>query len=113
MNCYELILQETKETKGNTVRIVLKGPKFYTIIGVNNKILNDSIVLWVAEDKEFDASENHNMQINDSTEEEKEYWVRSMELIDKKVKNDFQGISLKDFEKWKRIKQELKLKQSK
>ena len=48
------------------------------------------------------------MEFKDSTEEEKEYWVRSMELIDKKVKNDFQGISLKDFEKWKRIKQELK-----
>ena len=109
MDCYEFI----KDTKKDTVKILLKGPKFYTINGLNNKIFKDNIVLWVGEDKEFDASESNNMEFKDSTEEEKEYWVRSMELIDKKVKNDFQGISLKDFEKWKRIKQELKLKQSK
>lgn len=79
----------------------LKGPKFYTI-----KSPYDNLVLWVNEDREFpepkkiDISE---VEIKDSTNEEKAYWLDSMEEVDKKVKNNvYMGVSLRDFEKWKR-----------
>ena len=91
----------------------LKGPKFYTI-----KSPYDNLVLWVNEDKEFPEPKKipiSDLQINESTNEEKAYWIDSMEEIDKRVKNIFMGVSLRDFEKWKRTEkkyQSLKTKKN-
>jgi hypothetical protein len=74
----------------------LKGPKFYTI-----KCPFDDLVLWVDKDREFPDPTDGELQVSDSTEEEKYYWLESMETIDNKLKNNFQGVSLKNFEKWK------------
>ena len=77
--------------------MILKGPKFYTIKGVF-----DDLVLWVDKDREFpDPREDKEIEISDSTEDEKFYWLQSMERVDKKIKNNFMGVSLRDFEKWK------------
>lgn len=75
----------------------LKGPKFYTI-----KCPFDDLVLWVDKEyREFPDPTDGELQVSDSTEEEKYYWLESMETIDNKLKNNFQGVSLKNFEKWK------------
>ena len=75
--------------------MILKGPKFYTL-----NIINDTIVLWVDEDKEI-PPKIRPIDIKDSTEEEKEYWVEQMQEVDSKIKNNFMGVSLKNFEKFK------------
>ena len=75
--------------------MILKGPKFYTI-----KSAFDDLVLWVDKDREF-PDPREDTEISDSTEEEKYYWLQSMERVDKKIKNKFMGVSLRDFEKWK------------
>jgi hypothetical protein len=86
--------------------MILKGPKFYTIKGAF-----DDLVLWVDKDREFpDPIEDKEIEISDSTEEEKCYWLQSMERIDGKVKNNFMGVSLRDFEKWKNKKKQIKWK---
>ena len=81
--------------------MILKGPKFYTIKGTF-----DNLVLWVNNDREFpDPKGERKIEVSDSTDEEKQYWIDSMERIDKRVKkNDYQGVSLRDFEKWKQKK---------
>ena len=79
--------------------MILKGPKFYTI-----KSAFDDLVLWVDKDREF-PDPREDTEISDSTEEEKYYWLQSMERVDKKIKNKFMGVSLRDFEKWKHKKQ--------
>jgi len=77
--------------------MILKGPKFYTIKGAF-----DDLVLRVDKDREFpDPDQDKEIEISDSTEEEKYYWLQSMERVDKKIKNKFMGVSLRDFEKWK------------
>lgn len=75
--------------------MILKGPKFYTL-----KTSTDTLILWVDEDKEI-PKKIQTDDIKDSTLEEKAYWVDQMHGIDQKVKNNFMGVSMRDFEKWK------------
>jgi len=82
--------------------MILKGPKFYTIKGVFD------LVLWVDKDREFpDPKEGREIEVSDSTEDEKYYWLQAMEMVDNKIKNNFMGVGLRDFEKWK-IKNKIK-----
>jgi hypothetical protein len=80
--------------------MILTGKKFYTI-----KTPIRSIVLWVDEDREFpNPPDSKSVEIKESSQDEKAYWLENMNKIDEMVKNDFMGVTLKYFEKWKKTK---------
>lgn len=78
--------------------MILEPKRFYTI-----KTSKRKIVLWVDKKKVLPDF----IEVEDSTLEEKEFWVDSMSIVDRMEKNDFMGVTLNYwFDKWKNEKKQ-------
>jgi hypothetical protein len=76
--------------------MILKANNFYTLNFIN---LNLNVVIWISEDKLFPIEDD--IEIDNATNEQKQFWCDQMEKVDKYAKNDFIAVNLKSFNEWK------------
>ena len=76
--------------------MILKANNFYTLNFIN---LNLNVVIWISEDKLFPIEDD--VEIDNATNEQKQFWCDQMEKVDKYSKNDFIAVNLKSFNEWK------------